>query len=147
MGEINDPSRAENKESSADLVATTESPQDFDHSDIHGADIHGGQLTALLDFGATFEGRLTFEGTVRIGGQFKGEIFTQDTLVINPGAKVEAQIEADIVIISGHVIGNVSARRRVIMHPPAVFQGTVTSPSLRIDEGVMFEGASYMPKN
>ncbi len=105
-----------------------------------------GQLTALLDHGATFEGRLTFEGTVRIGGNFKGEIFTKDTLVINPGARVEAQIEADVVIISGHVIGNVFARRRVLMHPPAVFRGIVTSPSLRIDEGVMFEGASHMPK-
>jgi len=105
-----------------------------------------GQLTALLDQGATFEGKLTFEGTVRIGGVFKGEIFTKDTLVINPEAKVEAQIEADIVIISGHVVGSVFARRRVIMHPPAIFRGSVTSPSLRIDEGVMFEGASYMPK-
>ncbi len=105
-----------------------------------------GQLTALLDQGASFEGRLTFEGTVRIGGNFKGEIFTHDTLVINPEARVEAQIEADVVVISGHVTGNVFARRRIIMHPPAVFRGTVTSPSLRIDEGVVFEGASYMPK-
>ena len=110
------------------------------------AEIDSGQMTALLDKGAAFEGKLTFEGTVRIGGRFRGEIFTQDTLVINPGAHVEAQIEADVVIISGHVIGNVFARRRVIMHPPAVFKGSVTSPSLRIDEGVMFEGASYMPK-
>lgn len=110
------------------------------------AAIASGQLTALLDYGASFEGRLTFEGTVRIGGSFKGEIFTSDTLVINAGAKVEAQIEADVIIVSGQVIGNLFARRRVIMHPPAVFKGTVTSPSLRIDEGVMFEGASYMPK-
>lgn len=109
-------------------------------------EVNPGQMTALLDQGATFEGKLTFEGTVRIGGVFKGEIFTQDTLVINPEAKVEAQIEADIVIISGNVTGSVFARRRVIMHPPAVFRGSVTSPSLRIDEGVMFEGASYMPK-
>lgn len=109
-------------------------------------EIEPGQLTALLDQGASFEGKLTFEGTVRIGGDFKGEIFTRDTLVIDPTAKVEAQIEADVVIISGTVSGNVFARRRVIMHPPAVFRGTVTSPSLRIDEGVMFEGASYMPK-
>src|SRR5688572_1022662 len=78
-----------------------------------------GHLTALLDHGASFEGRLTFEGTVRIGGVFKGEIFTHDTLVINPGARVEAQIEADIVIISGTVVGNIFARRRIIMHPPA----------------------------
>jgi cytoskeletal protein CcmA (bactofilin family) len=106
-----------------------------------------GQLTALIDHGATFDGRLTFEGVVRIGGQFRGEIFTNDTLVINPGAHVEAQIEADTVIISGVMKGNIFARRRVVMHPPATFQGTVTTPSLRIDEGVVFEGASYMPKS
>mgnify|MGYP002713334875 CR=1 FL=1 len=109
--------------------------------------ISSGQVTALLDHGASFDGRLTFEGTVRIGGVFLGEIFTNDTLVINPGAKVEAQIEADTVIISGSVKGNIFAKRRVIMHPPASFKGTVTTPSLRIDEGVLFEGASYMPKN
>lgn len=106
-----------------------------------------GRITALLDQGASFDGRLTFEGTVRIGGHFKGEIFTNDTLVINPGAQVEAQIEADTVILSGTVRGNIFARRKVIMHPPATFRGTVTTPSLRIDEGVVFEGASYMPRS
>lgn len=109
--------------------------------------VEAGQITALLDRGASFEGRLTFEGTVRIGGQFKGEIFTRDTLVVDPGAAVEAQIEADSVIICGFVKGNIFARRSVVMHPPARFTGTVTAPSLRIDEGVVFEGASYMPKN
>lgn len=106
-----------------------------------------GQVTALLDQGTSFEGKLTFEGTVRLSGQFTGEIFTNDTLVIGPGAKVEAQIEAENVIISGSVKGNIFAKRRVVMHPPAIFSGTVTTPSLRIDEGVLFEGASYMPKS
>ncbi|GIL17176.1 MAG: hypothetical protein BroJett040_09270 [Oligoflexia bacterium] len=105
-----------------------------------------GHVTAILDSGAHFEGKLTFEGTVQIGGEFRGEIFTKDTIVINRGALVFAEIEAETIIISGRVEGNLFARRRVIMHPPAVFKGTVTSPSLRIDEGVVFEGASYMPK-
>jgi hypothetical protein len=43
-------------------------------------------VTAILDKGAKFEGRLTFEGTVQIGGDFYGEIFTKDTLVIVNGA-------------------------------------------------------------
>ncbi|PIS11396.1 MAG: hypothetical protein COT73_04255 [Bdellovibrio sp. CG10_big_fil_rev_8_21_14_0_10_47_8] len=105
-----------------------------------------GHVTAILDHGASFEGKLTFEGTVHIGGEFKGEIMTRDVLVVNEGAFVQAQIEADTIIISGSVEGNLFARRRVIMHPPAIFKGTVTTPSLRIDEGVVFEGASYMPK-
>lgn len=110
-------------------------------------EINLGHVTAILDQGASFEGKLTFEGTVQIGGTFKGEVFTKDTLVINKGSYVHAQIEADTIIISGRVEGNIFARRRVIMHPPAVFKGTVTTPSLRIDEGVVFEGASYMPNS
>ena len=110
-------------------------------------EINLGHVTAILDQGASFEGKLTFEGTVQIGGSFKGEVFTKDTLVINKGSYVHAQIEADTIIISGRVEGNIFARRRVIMHPPAVFKGTVTTPSLRIDEGVVFEGASYMPNS
>ncbi len=109
--------------------------------------IQSGQITALLDQGSSFEGKLSFEGTVRIGGDFKGEIYTSDTLVIDPSATIDAQVEADTIIISGSVKGNLFARRKVIMHPPAHFTGTVTTPSLRIDEGVVFEGASYMPKN
>lgn len=109
--------------------------------------ISDNRITALLDHGASFEGQLTFEGTVRIGGNFKGEIYTDDTLVVNQGARVEAHIEANIVILSGAVKGNIFAKNRVIMHPPAIFKGTVTTPSLRIDEGVVFEGASSMPKN
>ena len=104
------------------------------------------QVTALLDAGASFEGKLTFEGTVQIGGQFKGEIFTNDTLIINSGAHVVAQIEADTIFLSGHVEGNLFARTKVVMQPPATFKGTVTSPSLKIEEGVVFEGASHMPR-
>jgi len=104
------------------------------------------QVTALLDKGASFEGRLTFEGTVQIGGDFKGEIFTQDTLIINETARIVAQIEADTIYLSGYVEGNLFARTRVVMQPPAIFKGTVTSPSLKIEEGVVFEGASHMPK-
>ncbi len=116
------------------------SPEVFEESAL-------GHVTAILDQGASFDGKLTFEGTVQIGGEFKGEVFTKDVLIVNQGAFVQAQIEADTVIISGRVEGNLFARRRVIMHPPAVFKGTVTTPSLRIDEGVVFEGASYMPKS
>lgn len=110
------------------------------------APLAAGNVSAILDKGASFDGKLTFEGTAQLGGEFKGEIFTKDTLIVNKGAFVSAQIEAETIIISGRVEGNIFARKKVIMHPPAVFKGTVTTPSLKIEEGVIFEGASYMPK-
>ncbi|MFN7906372.1 MAG: polymer-forming cytoskeletal protein [Pseudobdellovibrionaceae bacterium] len=103
-------------------------------------------VTAILDQGTSFEGKLSFEGTAQINGEFKGEIFTRDTIIVSEGAHVVAEIEADTIVINGKVEGNIFAKKRVIMHPPAVFRGTVTSPSLRIDEGVIFEGLSQSAK-
>lgn len=101
-------------------------------------------ITGVLEQGCEFEGKLSFEGTVRIGGIFKGEIFTRDTLVVAEGALVKAEIEAGTVIINGEVTGNINAHDRVEIHYPAIFRGTITSPSLQVDEGVIFEGKAKM---
>ncbi|MEK7692443.1 MAG: polymer-forming cytoskeletal protein, partial [Bdellovibrionota bacterium] len=47
-------------------------------------------------------------------------------------------------IISGEVSGNVKAKYRVEIHQPAIFRGDIHTPSLRVDEGVIFEGSSRM---
>jgi len=103
-----------------------------------------GEITTLLGRGASFEGKLTFEGTVRIDGRFKGEVFSDDTLVIGEGAFVEAQIDIGEVIIQGTVIGNIVAKRSIEIHAPGRVKGDLHTPSLQIDKGVMFEGRSFM---
>jgi cytoskeletal protein CcmA (bactofilin family) len=103
-----------------------------------------GLITAVIDQGCEFEGKLCFHGTVRIGGVFRGEIFTPDTLIISEGAQVDAQIEAGIIIISGEVNGSLRAKHRVEIHNPAIFRGDILTPSLSVDDGVIFEGSSKM---
>lgn len=103
-----------------------------------------GEITTLLGRGASFEGKLTFEGTVRIDGKFKGEVFSDDVLVIGEGAIVEAEIDIGEVIIQGTVIGNVKAKRSIEIHAPGRVKGDLTTPSLQIDKGVIFEGRSFM---
>ena len=101
-------------------------------------------VTAVIDYGCEFEGKLCFHGTVRIGGTFRGEIFTPDTLIISEGARVDAQIDAGTIIISGEVNGSLRAKHRIEIHRPAVFRGDILTPSLSVDEGVIFEGSSKM---
>jgi cytoskeletal protein CcmA (bactofilin family) len=103
-----------------------------------------GEITTLLGRGATFEGKLTFEGTVRIDGRFKGEVFTDDTLVIGEGAIVEASLDVGEVIIQGTVIGNITAKRSIEIHAPGRVKGDLHTPTLQIDKGVIFEGRSFM---
>jgi len=105
------------------------------------------EINALLGRGSEFEGKLTFEGTVRIDGRFKGEIFSKDVLVIGEGAEVEAEIKVSRVIVYGNVKGNVYAPEGISMHPPARMFGSVATRSLTIEEGVIFEGTCHMNKS
>lgn len=103
-----------------------------------------GEITTLLGRGASFEGKLTFEGTVRIDGRFKGEVFSDDVLVIGEGAQVEAQIDVGEIIVQGTVVGNITAKRSIEIHAPGRVKGDLHTPSLQIDKGVIFEGRSFM---
>jgi cytoskeletal protein CcmA (bactofilin family) len=103
-----------------------------------------GEITTLLGRGATFEGKLTFDGTVRIDGRFKGEVFSDDVLVIGEGAHVEAEIDIGEVIVQGTVVGNIKAKRSIEIHAPGRVKGDLHTPSLQIDKGVVFEGRSFM---
>jgi cytoskeletal protein CcmA (bactofilin family) len=103
-----------------------------------------GDLNALLGRGSEFEGKLTFEGTVRIDGKFTGTIVTNDVLVIGEGAKVSAEITCGTVIVHGEINGNVKAKVAVELHHPARMRGNVETPSLMVEKGVIFEGQTKM---
>ena len=101
-------------------------------------------LNALLGRGSEFEGKLTFEGTVRIDGKFTGSIVTGDVLVIGEGAKVAAEINCGTIVVHGEVTGNIRAMSSVELHHPAKMRGNVETPSLMIEKGVLFEGQAKM---
>lgn len=106
---------------------------------------HGNnEITGVLERGSEFEGTLSFEGTFRIGGIFRGKIVTNDILIIGEGAEVFAEIEAGTLILSGKLTGDVNASDRVEIHRPAEFRGNIKTPSLMVDDGVVFEGRSQM---
>ena len=59
-----------------------------------------GEINTLLGQGSEFEGKLTFEGTVRIDGKLSGEVFSDDVLVIGEGAFVQAEIDVGEIIVN-----------------------------------------------
>ncbi|HEY1693677.1 MAG TPA: polymer-forming cytoskeletal protein [Polyangiaceae bacterium] len=103
------------------------------------------EITALLGRGTQFEGKLHFEGRVRIDGVFKGEIRSDDTLVIGEGAEVHAEIDVATVIVRGGVVhGNIRAKNAIEVHSPGKIVGNLHAPSLFIDRGVEFQGSCRM---
>ena len=104
----------------------------------------GSDLNALLGRGSEFEGKLTFEGTVRIDGKFTGTIVTNDVLVVGEGAKLAAEITCGTIIVHGEISGNIKARSMVELHQPARMRGNIETPVLMIEKGVIYEGQTKM---
>lgn len=104
-------------------------------------------IVGLLGKGTDFEGKLAFEGTLRIDGKFKGEIITKGVLVIGEGAVVNAEVEADTIIVRGDVHGNLKAKKKIEIKDNGKLYGNINTPSLIIDEGVIFEGTCQMNSN
>jgi cytoskeletal protein CcmA (bactofilin family) len=104
-----------------------------------------GELRALLGRGTQFEGKLFFEGRVRIDGEFKGEIFSDGVLIVGEEAKLSATIEVGTLIVrGGSVTGNVKALQLVEAYAPGKIYGNITAPQLFLDKGVIFKGTSVM---
>lgn len=101
-------------------------------------------MIAFLGKGTEYEGRLTFNGTVRLDSHFKGEISAVGTLIIGEGATVEADIHISRIIISGEIRGNIIADHRIEIHPPGKAFGDIQAPTVVIDEGGIFEGNCRM---
>ena len=105
-----------------------------------------GDIKAILGRGSEFDGKLRFEGTVRIDGKFKGEIHSDGTLIVGEHAMLEGEVNVDSVIIAGEFRGNVRAKSRLELHAPAKMFGDLVTPILIIQEGVVFEGHCQMTK-
>lgn len=105
-----------------------------------------GGINAFLGKGTEFDGKLIFDGVVRLDGKFKGEIISNDTLVVGESAVINAEIKVDTIIISGKISGNILANNRVEIHAPGKLFGNVKTPVFVIEEGVIFEGNCSMEK-
>jgi cytoskeletal protein CcmA (bactofilin family) len=99
------------------------------------------ELTALLGRGTRFEGKLHFDGRVRIDGNFVGEVRSDGVLVIGEGALVEADVSVSTLIVRGGTLkGNVRARDSIELYVPAQVVGNLRAPEIFIDKGVQFAG-------
>ena len=103
-----------------------------------------GDLNALLGKGSQFEGKLIFEGTVRIDGKFSGEIISSDHLIIGEGAEVKANVKVGTLTCLGDYQGDATASKAIEMKAPAKVRGNLITPSIVIERGVFFDGACKM---
>ncbi|MGE5799949.1 MAG: bactofilin family protein [Syntrophaceae bacterium] len=103
-------------------------------------------IKAFLGEGTEFEGKLIFTGAVRLDGKFKGEILGKGTLVVGQGARIEADINVDSLMVGGDVRGAVEVRERMEIDTTGKFYGNIRTGIFVIHEGGLFEGNCQMEK-
>ena len=102
------------------------------------------EMNAFLGEGTEFEGKLSFTGSVRLDGRFKGEILSEGTLVVGDSASIEGEIDVSEIIVSGEIKGSITASKRIEIHAPGKVFGNIQAPVVIIEEGVIFEGTCKM---
>ncbi len=97
------------------------------------------KITGFFDKDTEFQGDLSFRGSFRIDGHFKGKINSDSLLIIGEQGKVEADVKVGFLIINGEIKGNIQAEEKVEIHSRARVIGTLSTPRLAVEEGAYIE--------
>ena len=101
-------------------------------------------INAFLGAGTVFNGTLDFQGAVRIDGCYSGDITSDGALIAGKDSKIEGKIHVGEFSLAGNFVGEVFAKRRVIIHKGGIFKGIVHSPALIVEEGAILDGTIIM---
>lgn len=105
------------------------------------------EINAFLGVGTAYEGKLHFQGAVRIDGAFTGEIVSEGTLIVGKDAQVRGQVNVGQLVLSGLLQGEVAASKKVMLHKTANLVGSLSTPVLAVEEGAVVEGQVSMGSN
>jgi len=92
------------------------------------------------------EGVLYAQNTLRIDGQYRGEISSQGAVIIGTGGIVEGSIQGENIIVSGKVIGDIKASNQVHIRDTGSVSGDISCFTIIIEEGGIFVGNCHIDR-
>lgn len=99
---------------------------------------------SVLSKKVNIEGDIRGDEDLRVDGNIKGSIKLTGDVFIGQSGFVEADVEADNIIIQGRITGNVLARQQLEIQATGQLLGDCRAKSIEIREGAIFEGRSSM---
>ena len=100
--------------------------------------------TSLLSKEVKIEGDIQGNEDLQVDGQLKGSVKIAGNIVVGPTGLVEADVEADNVIVQGQITGNVLVRKQLQIQSSGKLLGDCMAQTIDIKEGALFEGRSKM---
>jgi cytoskeletal protein CcmA (bactofilin family) len=97
--------------------------------------------TTVIAAGTKLDGDLTLSDSLHVDGTVEGKIESDGEVSIGQEGRIDGEINAEAVMISGRFEGSISARRLEIVATGRV-SGSVSVEQLVIESGASFNGTS-----
>ncbi|NLI98981.1 polymer-forming cytoskeletal protein [bacterium] len=102
------------------------------------------KLDTIIGKETIITGNVKTKGSLRIDGEFEGNITVSDTFTAGSSARVKGDVRCKDAFVGGRIEGNVYSHGKVEMHSGANLTGDVTCKGLVIQDNVFFEGRCSM---
>ena len=98
----------------------------------------------IIGVGSSLRGTLMVSGTLRIDGEFEGDILNCERLEVGEHGMMRADIEVREALICGRVYGNIRALGVLEMKTGSRVEGDVAAMSVVMEPGVHYTGRCTM---
>lgn len=97
-------------------------------------------INTIIGNGSFLTGDIKINGFVRVDGDIKGNLETDGNVIIGDNARLYGNLKAKSAIISGIIIGNVTANESTRLLSNSVVIGDILTHKVQIDEKAVFHG-------
>ena len=104
----------------------------------------GDDVVSVLGKGTEVDGEISFTSGMRVDGVIKGKVRSEQSIIIGPSGKIDAEVNIRNISINGELRGIIRATERVEIHKDGKVFGDIFSPCLIIEAGATFEGRCNM---
>ena len=98
----------------------------------------------VIGVNSTLRGTIMVAGTLRIDGEFEGDILNCERIEVGEHGIMRADVEVKEAVIMGRVHGNIRAVGSIEMKTGARIEGDVAAFSIAMEPGVHFTGRCTM---
>lgn len=99
-----------------------------------------GEIETIIGKNTSIKGTISSNGTIRIDGQFEGDINTKGNIMVGDNAKITAQVKALNATIAGMITGNIEISEKLELLSTAQIYGDINAGTLIINGGAIFRG-------
>lgn len=97
---------------------------------------------AIIGPSISIKGEVTGSGDILVLGSVEGTInLKENEVTVGKGARINADILANVIHVEGEVTGDLKGREQVVVHQSGQVRGNITSPRLSLEDGARLKGS------